>query len=140
MEVVRRQKKLEKYSIYLAVFFALIALKRDWKTLGPKLEGKIHIYCGDMDNYYLNNAVYLVEEFLKSSTNPFYAGEVDYGDRAEHCWNGDHNLPNHLSRLRYNVMRLPKILERIKRPLRPGRTLAVGDISSSEIWTSFCKN
>ncbi len=25
-----------------------------------------------MDNYYLNNAVYLVEEFLKSTTNPFY--------------------------------------------------------------------
>ena len=38
-------------------------LKRDWKTLGPKLEGKIHIYCGDMDNYYLNNAVYLAESF-----------------------------------------------------------------------------
>ena len=95
-------------------------LKRDWKTLGPKLEGKIHIYCGDMDNYYLNNAVYLVEEFLKGATNPFYAGEVDYGDRAEHCWNGDHNLPNHLSRLRYNVMYLPKILERIKKTAPAG--------------------
>jgi hypothetical protein len=31
-------------------------LKRDWAKLGPKLEGKIRIYCGDMDNYYLNNA------------------------------------------------------------------------------------
>ncbi len=90
-------------------------LKRDWQTLGPKLQGKIHIYCGDMDNYYLNNAVYLVEEFLKNTTNPFYGGEVDYGDRAEHCWNGDHNLPNHLSRLRYNQMYVPKILERIKK-------------------------
>ena len=36
-------------------------LKRDWAKLGPKLEGKIHIYVGDMDNYYLNNAVYLIE-------------------------------------------------------------------------------
>jgi hypothetical protein len=27
-------------------------LERDWKTLGPKLRGKIHIYVGDMDNYY----------------------------------------------------------------------------------------
>ena len=36
-------------------------LERDWAKLGPKLEGKIHLYCGDMDNYYLNNAVYLVE-------------------------------------------------------------------------------
>jgi len=89
-------------------------LERDWKTLGPKLEGKIHIYCGDMDNYYLNNAVYLMEDFLKKTQNPFYKGEVDYGDRAEHCWNGDHENPNYVSRLRYNTMYLPKILKRIQ--------------------------
>ena len=41
-------------------------LRRDWaKALGPKLRGKLHIYVGDMDNYYLNNAVYLVEDFLE---------------------------------------------------------------------------
>ena len=56
----------------------------------PKLKGKIDIYCGDMDNYYLNNAVYLGIDFLKNTKNAFYDGEVDYGDRAEHCWNGDH--------------------------------------------------
>jgi hypothetical protein len=89
-------------------------LERDWKTLGPKLEGKIHLYCGDMDNYYLNNAVYLAEEFLKNTTNPFYNGEVQYGDRAEHCWNGDQENPNHVSRLRYNTMYIPKILKRIE--------------------------
>jgi hypothetical protein len=88
-------------------------LERDWATLGPKVAGKIHIYCGDMDNYYLNNAVYLMEDFLKKSANPFYSGEVDYGDRAEHCWNGDHVNPNYISRLRYNTMYLPKILKRI---------------------------
>ena len=79
-------------------------LRRDWATLGPKLAGKIHIYCGDMDNYYLNNAVYLIEEFLESTTDPYYAGEVDYGDRAEHCWNGDHENGNGISRLRYNTL------------------------------------
>jgi len=89
-------------------------LQRDWATLGPKLKGKIHIYCGDMDNYYLNNAVYLMEDFLKKTNNPFYTGEVDYGDRAEHCWNGDHENPNYISRLRYNTMYLPKILKRIE--------------------------
>ncbi len=89
-------------------------LQRDWATLGPKLQGKIHIYCGDMDNYYLNNAVYLMEDFLKKTKSPFYAGEVDYGDRAEHCWNGDHANPNYISRLRYNTMYLPKILKRIQ--------------------------
>jgi hypothetical protein len=89
-------------------------MERDWATLGPKLQGKIHLYCGDMDNYYLNNAVYLTEEFLKGTKNPFYDGEVDYGDRAEHCWNGDQNNPNYISRLRYNTMYIPKILKRIE--------------------------
>ena len=89
-------------------------LQRDWSTLGPKLQGKIHIYCGDMDNLYLNDAVYLMEDFLKKTRNPFYGGEVDYGDRAEHCWNGDHSAPNHVSRLHYNTQYLPKILKQIE--------------------------
>ncbi|MFH6769988.1 alpha/beta hydrolase-fold protein [Gaetbulibacter aquiaggeris] len=88
-------------------------LERDWDKLGEKLKGKIHIYCGDMDNYYLNNAVYLMEDFLESTTDPYYDGEVDYGDRAEHCWNGDHENPNAISRLRYNSMYVPKIMKRI---------------------------
>jgi hypothetical protein len=89
-------------------------LRRDWeKGLGEKLRGKLHIYVGDMDNYYLNNAVYLVEEFLKGTTNPPYEGEVDYGDRAEHCWNGDHTRANAYSRLRYHQMFAPKIVARI---------------------------
>lgn len=83
-------------------------LKRDWAKLGPKLTGKIHLYCGDMDNYYLNNAVYLAEEILEETTQPYYDGEVDYGDRAEHCWNGDHTQPNAISRLRYHRMFIPK--------------------------------
>jgi hypothetical protein len=95
-------------------------LQRDWSKLGPKLRGKIHIYCGDMDTYYLNNAVYLVEAFLKSATNPPYEGEVRYGDRAEHCWNGDPTLPNGISRLRYNTMYVPTIIERMLRTAPPG--------------------
>jgi len=98
-------------------------LERDWATLGPKLEGKLFIYVGDMDNYYLNNAVYLTEEFLESTTNPYYNGEVDYGDRAEHCWNGDHENGNHISRLRYNTMYVTKILERIEESAPPGADL-----------------
>jgi hypothetical protein len=89
-------------------------MERDWTTIGKKLEGKIHIYCGDMDNYYLNNAVYLTEAFLESTDNPYYRGEVLYGDRAEHCWNGDPELPNYISRLRYNTMYLEKIGKRLK--------------------------
>lgn len=98
-------------------------LERDWKILGPKLEGKIHIYCGDMDNYYLNNAVYLMEEFLETTEDPYYAGEVDYGDRAEHCWNGDHTRPNAISRLRYHQMFIPRIVDRILKSAPPDADL-----------------
>jgi hypothetical protein len=87
-------------------------LRRDWATLGPKLRGKLRIYAGDMDNYYLNNAVYAVEEFLKSADPPADA-VVDYGDRDEHCWNGDHTRANAYSRLRYPQMVLPWVVERI---------------------------
>ena len=66
-----------------------------------------------MDNYYLNNAVYLAEDFLKAADPP-YGGEIAYGDRAEHCWNGDPTRPNAISRLRYPQMFGPKILERLK--------------------------
>lgn len=90
-------------------------LKRDWATLGPKLRGKLHIYVGEADNYYLNNAVYLVEETLKSLTNPPADAEVDYEPRAEHCWNGDHTRPNALSRLRYPQMFIPRIMDQIRR-------------------------
>jgi hypothetical protein len=99
-------------------------LRRDWdKGLGKKLEGKLSIYVGDMDNYYLNNAVYLVEEFLKGTKNPPYGGEVTYGDRAEHCWNGDPTRPNAISRLRYHQMFAPKIVARIEKSAPPGADL-----------------
>jgi hypothetical protein len=95
-------------------------LERDWSKLGSKLAGKLHIYCGDMDNYYLNNAVYLMEAFLESTLNPHYDGEVAYGDRAEHCWNGDPDNPNYLTRLRYHTMYLDRILKRIEKSAPAG--------------------
>jgi hypothetical protein len=93
---------------------------RDWKTLGPRLRGKLHIYVGDMDNYYLNNAVYLTEERLNALSDPPADAEVDYGDRAEHCWNGDHSRPNATSRLRYHQMFIPRIMDQIRRNHPPG--------------------
>ncbi|HKO44015.1 MAG TPA: hypothetical protein VJU84_12125 [Pyrinomonadaceae bacterium] len=98
-------------------------LRRDWQKLGPKLEGKIHIYVGEADNYFLNNAVYLVEDFLKTTKNPHYAGEVDYEPRAEHCWNGDHTRPNAISRLRYHQFYAPKIVARIEKSAPKGADL-----------------
>jgi hypothetical protein len=98
-------------------------LQKNWVTLGPKLAGKIHVYVGSADTYFLNDAVYYLEDVLNATTNPPYGGEVEYGDRAEHCWNGDPNLPNYLSRLHYNTMYLPKILERIEKTAPAGADL-----------------
>ena len=100
-------------------------MKRDWNKIGNKLQGKIHIYCGDMDTYYLNDAVYFTEDMLKQLDHPTYDGEVDYGDRAEHCWNGDHTQPNYISRLRYHRMFIPKWAEEMKK-----RAPAGADITS----------
>lgn len=100
-------------------------LKRDWKILGPKLKGKIHIYVGEMDNYYLNNAVRLVEGFLESTKDPYYDGDVDYECLAEHCWNGDHANPIWISRLQYVQFHAPKMMERIRVSAPPG-----ADVSS----------
>ncbi len=98
-------------------------LETEWKTLGPKLKGKIHIYVGEMDNYYLNDAVYLMEAFLKATKDPHYDGEVDYGARAEHCWNGDHTRPNYLSRLRYHQMYIPQSVQWMEKTAPPGADL-----------------
>ncbi|MCM2269931.1 MAG: hypothetical protein NDJ75_07505, partial [Thermoanaerobaculia bacterium] len=98
-------------------------LERDWAALAPQLRGKLHVYCGDMDNYYLNNGVYLLEAFLDRAEPPAEA-VVDYGDRAEHCWNGDHENPIWVSRLRYNTFYLPRILERLRQSAPPGTDLS----------------
>jgi len=89
-------------------------IQRDWPKIGHKLAGKIHLYVGDMDNYYLNNAVYTAEEMIKKLENPKCNCEVDYGDRAEHCWNGDQKNPIWISRLRYHQMFIPKWAEEVK--------------------------
>lgn len=98
-------------------------IQRDWPKIGDKLKGKIHLYVGDMDNFYLNNAVYSAEDMLKKLNNPACNCEVDYGDRAEHCWNGDHKNPNYISRLRYHRMFIPKWSEEVKQRAPQGADL-----------------
>jgi hypothetical protein len=61
-------------------------LEKNWSWLGPKLVGKLHIYTGSMDSFYLNDGVVLLEEFLEGTSDPYYAGVVEYGDRKPHCW------------------------------------------------------
>ena len=61
-------------------------LEKNWSWVGPKLVGKLHIFTGDMDTYYLNNAVKLLEGFLENTKDPYYAGWIRYGDGQPHGW------------------------------------------------------
>ena len=62
-------------------------LEQNWAKIGPQLAGKLHLYCGDMDNFYLNLAVYKLENFLKNTSNPAYGGLFIYGRPMKgHGW------------------------------------------------------
>jgi hypothetical protein len=63
-------------------------MKRDWPTLGPKLEGKLHIAVGDADTYFLNNAVHLLQKQLEASRNPHSDATFEYGPGMPHCYTG----------------------------------------------------
>ena len=62
-----------------------LILEQNWKTLGSKLRGKIHISVGDLDSYYLNNAVHMFDDFLKR-TDPPADARIAYGAGRGHCW------------------------------------------------------
>ena len=64
----------------------LNVLRTTWATLGPRVAHKIHVYVGDMDSYYLNDAVENLNEFLSKAENPKWTGEIVFQRRAPHCW------------------------------------------------------
>src|SRR5262249_37825078 len=57
-----------------------------WAMLGPKVANKLHVYIGEDDSYYLDDAVHLLDEFLKKAANPPFQGEVVFQPNAPHCW------------------------------------------------------
>jgi S-formylglutathione hydrolase FrmB len=62
-------------------------LEENWASLGPKLRGKLHIWVGEADDYFLNNAVHRLDAFL-SRASPPYEGSIVYGPGQGHCWMG----------------------------------------------------
>jgi hypothetical protein len=63
-------------------------LQKNWTRVGQALRGKLHIAVGDMDSYYLNNAVELMEESMKGLTDPPPEATFEYGRKKPHCWIG----------------------------------------------------
>jgi S-formylglutathione hydrolase FrmB len=68
----------KKYDLRLVV-------EQNWKALAPKLRGKIHISVGEADNYYLNNAVHMLDDFFRKA-NPPADAVIAYGLGHGHCW------------------------------------------------------
>lgn len=60
-------------------------VQNNWPVLGPKLQGKLWIWMGDMDNFYLNPALRSLEAFLKSSTNPVSDVIIQFSPMCGHC-------------------------------------------------------
>lgn len=63
-------------------------LKRNWSTLGPKLQGKLHVMVGTADTFYLDHAVHLMQAVLDSTSNPRSDATFDYGVDQPHCYTG----------------------------------------------------
>ncbi len=64
-----------------------LVLQNNWPTLALKLRGKIRVWVGEADDYFLNNAVHLLDDFL-SRARPAYEGKITYGPRGGHGWQG----------------------------------------------------
>ena len=69
-------------------------LQRDIAILGPKLVGKLHFAVGDMDTWYLNNAVHLMQDFVDSPKNPFRVADFEYSPGKPHCYMGGGDISN----------------------------------------------
>jgi len=54
-------------------------MEKHWHELGPKVRGQLFFLCGDMDQFYTNNALYLLEDFLAKTNDPPYEGSFRYG-------------------------------------------------------------
>jgi len=52
-------------------------LQERWPEIGAELVGKLHFFCGEADNYFLNVPLYLLQDFLESA-EPAYEGSFTY--------------------------------------------------------------
>jgi len=60
-------------------------VQKHWETLGPKLQGKIYIWMGDMDDFYLNTGTRGFDDFLKTTSNPKSDAVIEFSPMQGHC-------------------------------------------------------
>jgi S-formylglutathione hydrolase FrmB len=63
-------------------------MQENWKSLGPRLVGKLHIASGTADSFYLERAVRLAQKFLENTKEegkgPYYAGTIEFSPNIGH--------------------------------------------------------
>jgi len=62
-----------------------LVLEKNWATLAPKLRGKLHVWAGEADDYFLNNAVHLLDAAL-AAREPKDVATFTYGPGQGHGW------------------------------------------------------
>jgi len=70
-------KQWEKYDLKKV-------LEKNWSTLGPKLQGKIWIWMGDMDGLYSNVATRFLQKFMEKTENPKSDAKISFTAMAGH--------------------------------------------------------
>jgi hypothetical protein len=104
-------------------------MQRDWKTLGPKLVGKLHFAVGELDTYYLERAVHLTRRFLDSTREPgkgpYADATFDFGAARPHGYSGDIFLPAAVASGTLHQRMMPVMLEQMLKTAPAG-----ADISS----------
>ncbi len=66
--------------------------RENWESLGPKLEGKIYIWMGDMDQFYLNTATRAFSEWIKTTENPKSDAVIEFEPMKGHCQGYNYGL------------------------------------------------
>ncbi|PCC74132.1 hypothetical protein SAMN02745121_08485 [Nannocystis exedens] len=94
-------------------------ITRDWARLAPKLRGKLWLNTGDMDTYYLERSVRLIEARMRE-LDPPPEWHVAYGHGDGHCWSGDRDHMNFESRLTYHSRFIPLLVDHFLRTAPPG--------------------
>jgi hypothetical protein len=66
-------------------------MQQNWAALQPYLDGQLTITTGMVDTYFLEEAVYLFDEYVQTASPPADI-EFDYGFRRPHCWRGESQI------------------------------------------------
>ena len=99
-------------------------VQRDIAKLGPRLAGKLHFAVGDMDTWYLNNAVHLMQNFVDSPQNPYRIADFEYGAGKPHCYMGGGDISNSESYGTVYQRIMPEIARRMTATAPPGADMS----------------